>query len=339
MATISDVAARAGVSISTVSYVISGKRSISAATASRVEQAIADLGYRPNASARMLASAHTKILAFSAPMHAHTYPLSFMTFVLSVVEAARSKGYDVILLTESGDEAVEGIRRVVGTDLVDGIILMDVALHDSRVEVIRSLNVPAVMIGLPEAPDGLSCIDLDFDAAARLSVDRLVEKGHRRIALIGHSSALYDRDMGFAWRFRDGFTRRLNELGFESVFVPTDGQDALEQVLTELPGVTAVVLDCNEHSVDAILASARDHHLFESIGQPSGLSVLLACASFDTARFVPPLDVVPLDAAQSGTRAVTMLLDLIGGGAPTVELYAPTYHERGSVQAAPPDAQ
>ena len=102
MATISDVAARAGVSISTVSYVLSGKRSISSATAARVEKAIEELGYRPNAGAQMLASASTKIIAFSAPMHSETYPMSFMAFVLSVVGAARAHGYDVILLTESG---------------------------------------------------------------------------------------------------------------------------------------------------------------------------------------------------------------------------------------------
>lgn len=338
MATISDVAARAGVSISTVSYVLSGKRSISAATAARVEKAISELGYRPNAGARMLASSSTKLIAFSAPMHSETYPMSFMVFVLSVVGAARERGYDVILLTESGEEAVESIRRVAGTDLVDGVVMMDVALGDPRVDVIRSLDVPAVVIGLPKDSEGLACVDLDFGAAARLCVDRLVEKGHSRIALIGHPTALYERDMGFAWRFRRAFLERADEVGARAVFIPTDGEDALGAAIDALPGLSAVVLDCNEFQVGGVLASARDHGLFETIGKPGGLSVLVACATFDTDRFATPLDAVPLDANVSGTKAIDKLLALMGGGAPHVELYAPEYHERGSVQVAAPRA-
>ncbi|WP_195838649.1 LacI family DNA-binding transcriptional regulator [Schaalia hyovaginalis] len=336
MATISDVAARAGVSISTVSYVLSGKRSISSATAARVEKAIEELGYRPNAGAQMLASASTKIIAFSAPMHSETYPMSFMAFVLSVVGAARAHGYDVILLTESGEDAVEGIRRVVGTDLVDGIVMMDVALDDPRVDVIRSLDIPAVVIGLPKDSRDLACVDLDFGAAARLCVDSLAEKGHRALALIGHPTALYERDMGFAWRFRRAFLDRAAELGLDAVFVPTDGEDPLVGALGELPGLSALVLDCNEYQVEAVLSSARSRGLLAADARPEGLSVLVACASFDTDRFAIPLDVVPLDATQSGTRAVDMLLSLMRGSAPRVELYSPEYRERGSVRRAWP---
>lgn len=338
MSKIGDVAARAGVSISTVSYVLSGKRPISAATTARVEKAIDELGYRPNAGARMLASAQTRILAFSAPMHSETYPLAFMGFVLSVVGAAREHGYDVILLTESGRAAVEGIRRVVATNLVDGIVLMDVELEDERVEVIRDLEVPAVVIGLPRDPAGLSCVDLDFDAAAHMCVDRLVAQGHRRMALIGHSSALYERDMGFAWRFREAFLSHARNLGVSAIFVPSDGEDALARGLSELPGLTAVVLDCNEYEVDRVLQSARSRGLLPPEATSGGLSLLVGCASFDTTRFATPLDVVPLDAGTSGTRAVEMLLARMGGAQPRVELYPPEYVERGSVQAAPPGA-
>ena len=337
MATISDVAARAGVSISTVSYVLSGKRSISAATAARVEKAINDLGYRPNAGARMLASASTKLLAFSAPMHSETYPMSFMAFVLSVVGAARDQGYDVILLTESGEEAAEAIRRVVGTELVDGIVMMDVALDDPRVEVIRSLDVPAVVIGLPEDTDDLACVDLDFEAAGRMCADRFADLGHRSVGLIGHSTALYERRMGFAWRFREAFLGRARERGLEAIFVPTDGEDALGRAFDECPGVTGLVLDCNEFEVSAALASARAKGLEDSIGRPGGLSVLVACACFDTDRFPVELDEVPLDATRSGLKAVDKLLALMNGGAPSVELYAPEYGERGSVQTASVD--
>lgn len=339
MSKISDVAARAGVSISTVSYVLSGKRPISAATTARVEKVIDELGYRPNAGARMLASARTRIIAFSAPMHSETYPMSFMAFVLSVVDAARERGYDVILLTESGEGAVEGVRRVVTSNLVDGVVLMDISLDDRRVDAIRKLSVPAVLIGLPSDPSGLSCVDMDFDAAARLCVDHLVDNGHRSLALMGHSTALYQRDMGFAWRFRESLLTHAAERDVDAVFVPSDGEDCLGRALRELPGLTAVVLDCNEYQVDAVLQSARERGLYDSIGAPGGLSLLVGCASFDTTRFAKPLDVVPLDAKKSGTRAVDMLLDRLEGAPPRTELYPPEYVERGSVRAAQPDEE
>jgi DNA-binding LacI/PurR family transcriptional regulator len=110
MATIHDVAQAAGVSISTVSYALSGKRSIASTTRQRVTDAVERLGYRPHAGARMLAGARTNILALSAPIRADNHQPTQMRFVTAVVEAARRRDYDVLLLAT--DDEVSGIRRV-----------------------------------------------------------------------------------------------------------------------------------------------------------------------------------------------------------------------------------
>lgn len=125
MANIHDVARVAGVSISTVSYALSGKRSIAESTRRRIDDAVLKLDYRPNAGARMLKGTRTNILALSAPLHSGTYAPAHMTFVLSVATAARKYDYDVLLLTQ--DEATSGLRRVARSSLVDGIILLDVS--------------------------------------------------------------------------------------------------------------------------------------------------------------------------------------------------------------------
>jgi DNA-binding LacI/PurR family transcriptional regulator len=124
MATISDVAKAAGVSISTVSYALSGKRSITETTRQRIEAAIRELDYEPSAAARMLAGATTNILALSAPIHDDGHLPTHMRFVTAVVDTARRHDYDVLLLAT--DDDVSGIRRVASSALVDGVVAMGV---------------------------------------------------------------------------------------------------------------------------------------------------------------------------------------------------------------------
>lgn len=89
MTSIHDVAHAAGVSISTVSYALSGKRSVSEKTRRRIEQAVQDLGYQPNAGARMLAGRRTNIFALTEPLRLDTHTPTHMTFVLASTGPSR----------------------------------------------------------------------------------------------------------------------------------------------------------------------------------------------------------------------------------------------------------
>src|SRR5690606_37652668 len=183
-ATINDVARVAGVSISTVSYALSGKRPIGEKTRRRVEAAIAELGYTPNAGARALAGRRTYILAVTEPVRPDTYTPAHMAFVLATATAARAYDYDVLLLTQ--DESLGGLQRVTTSRIVDGIIVLDVLAQDERAELVRAMGVPAALVGIPDDTEGLACVDLDFGAAAELAVDRLADAGHRVVGLLGH---------------------------------------------------------------------------------------------------------------------------------------------------------
>ena len=97
MAEIDEVAKAAGVSISTVSYALSGKRTISAETRRRIELAVRELDYRPNAGARMLARRCTNIFAVTEPFRSDTHAPAHMAFVLATSIAARRFDYDVLL--------------------------------------------------------------------------------------------------------------------------------------------------------------------------------------------------------------------------------------------------
>src|SRR5699024_11842183 len=98
MATMTDIAEEAGVSLSTVSYALSGKRPISASTRARIDAAVAKLQYHPTASARALASKRTSLLGLAAPQRPEVDDHVIMEFVGSILSAAHEADYDVVLV-------------------------------------------------------------------------------------------------------------------------------------------------------------------------------------------------------------------------------------------------
>src|SRR5690625_3939823 len=104
--TIKDVPKAAGVSISTVSYALSGKRPIGEKTRRSIEAAIAELGYAPNAGAQALAGRRTYVLAVTQQLRPHTYVPAHLSFILATAQAARQFDYHILLLPQG--EAVEG---------------------------------------------------------------------------------------------------------------------------------------------------------------------------------------------------------------------------------------
>lgn len=157
MVKITDVARHAGVSPSTVSYALSGKRPISDETRRRIQASIRELGYRPHAGARALASSRSNVLALVIPLRAGIHVPVVMQFAVSVVTTARRYDHDVLLLTQ--EEGEEGLHRVADTALVDALIVMDVQLHDPRLPLLRALERPSVLIGFPSDATGLTCVD------------------------------------------------------------------------------------------------------------------------------------------------------------------------------------
>lgn len=335
MTSIHDVAKAAGVSISTVSYALSGKRAITETTRKRVEAAALELGYRPNAGARMLAGKRTYILAVTEPLRADTYAPAHMAFVLAVATAARRYDYDVLLLLQ--DEAAGGLRRVTSSRLVDGIIVLDVTTDDDRVALVRELGIPAVVVGVPGDTEGLVCVDLDFEAAARLAVDTLADAGHRTVGLLGEPRSVYESGSNFPLRFRDAFLEHAQRRGLEARFaMPTRDASAARAAVQDLLGpgtdLTGLVMHCEE----SIQTTALQLLAEQGLSVPSDVSVLSAASTFDTAALPVPLDVIPLVPERSCDRAVELAIEQLDGPVrPRVELVPPTYVSRGSV-AAPP---
>lgn len=331
---ISDVARHAGVSPSTVSYVLSGKRSISPATRERVLESIEVLGYQPHAGARALASNRSNVIALVVPLRPGIHVPVAMQFAVSVVTSARDREHDVLLLTQAEGEG--GLRRVAGTSMVDGIIVMDVEVDDARIPTLRSLSHPSVLIGVPAETEGMTCIDLDFDAAGRACVAHLADLGHREIALIGQPPSVYERRTGFAERTVAGFEAEAGERGVEATVVPCDAAPAAvtaaaTDLLRERPGVTGLVVH-NEPAVTPLLEAVR------ALGRevPADLSVVAIAPDDLATEASPPLTSVSLPAEEVGGRAVSLLMDKLDDlGPPEVTLLPPRLVPRASAAARP----
>ncbi|MCG7527550.1 LacI family transcriptional regulator [Streptomyces sp. OfavH-34-F] len=334
MVTLAEVAQHAGVSASTVSYVLSGKRSISVATRERVERSIQQLGYHPNAGARALASSRSNIIALMVPLRTDMYVPVMMEIAIAVATTARTHGYDVLLLT--GEEGPAAVRRIAGSSLADAMILMDVELHDERLPLLRESDRAAVLIGLPADTAGLTCVDLDFEATGALCVEHLAGLGHREIAVIGEAAAVYERHTGFAERTVDGVRAKAQETGVRVLHRPCEGGYAamaqtLSRIFDERPGTTGFIVQ-NEAAVEPLLNLLRQ----QGRAVPEDVSVVAICPEQVASQASVRLTSVAIPAHEMGRRSVERVVaKLSGRGTDEVELLAPELTVRESTGPAP----
>src|SRR5689334_8466324 len=186
---IGEIARRAGVSRSTVSYALSGKRTVSEATRRRIQEVIDELDFRPNASARALREGRTHTLGLVIPPAHRRLTDMQLGFVASVVEAAARADLDV-LLSPSGGDHDRSFERILAGRRVDGVILMEIRLEDDRVTRIRQSELPFVTIGRTSDRYGMSWVDVDYAGLIAKCVSHLADLGHRQVALVNRSAEL-----------------------------------------------------------------------------------------------------------------------------------------------------
>jgi DNA-binding LacI/PurR family transcriptional regulator len=207
-----DVARLAGVSQSTVSYVLTGSRPISAATRQRVEEAIEKLGYHPNSGARALRSRRSGVIGLMVP-EAYGNDAVLMRFVGAIAREAQRFGYDILLVT--AQEGARGIHRVVRTGVCEALILMELGRHDERVAAVVEAGLPFVLIGKPVGFPNGSVVDLDFERLGRMVVDRAADEGCERLLLFGEPG--HRRHRNDVSRFLLGIEEQAQSRGLEIV--------------------------------------------------------------------------------------------------------------------------
>ncbi|HEX4402856.1 MAG TPA: LacI family DNA-binding transcriptional regulator [Galbitalea sp.] len=333
MATIGDVAQYAGVSRSTVSHALSGKRPISLATRERINEAIAALNFTPNAGAKALATSKSSIMGLIVPFTPEEFAPATMQYVLVVSETARSLGYDVLMVTEV--DGARGITRVTDSNLVDGVLLLDVKRHDDRVASVLEARQPGVLVGFAEGNDSLDSIDLDFGAAGKMLVQHLFDNGHRTIIFITFPQELFAQDVGFAWRFRDAAVSAADELQMSIVIVYGDTDPATRykvvgEALDLNPTATALLVHNEGALVDLPMLLAE-----RQLSVPQDLSVVSVFPDQFGGMFSLPYTAIEASPRPVAARAVHLLAARIADSdRPVVsELLEPVLIDRGSSRA------
>jgi LacI family transcriptional regulator, repressor for deo operon, udp, cdd, tsx, nupC, and nupG len=178
-----DVAAQAGVSMRTVSNVVNGFPHVSPQTRERVEKAVAQLGYRPNLTARNLARGRTGLVALVVPRLEMPY---FAALAQQVLEVSESEGlYTVIQQTHNSHELeLEALEGRFG-QRIDGVVLSPTTLDASDV-VARKSDIPLVLLGDKDWRTTRAwTVGIDHEAASEAAVAHLLATGHRRIGMVG----------------------------------------------------------------------------------------------------------------------------------------------------------
>ena len=344
--TIHDVAARAGVSVATVSRVLNGKSVVREETQRQVLEAARTLAYVPNVAARSLSSRRSQTLGIVLP---DVHGEFFSEVIRGIDLAARQEGYHILVSGSHSDigEMLAVLGAVRGR--VDGLVVMapdapPASLHESLPP-----DLPLVLLG--SGDPARDTIAVDNYGGARAMMRHLLELGHRRIAFVQgprKNADAKERLRGYRDGLRDAARRAGEEPGarreLDGDFTEEAGAAAAGAALATVPRPTALFAANDSMAVGALSALAA-----AGVAVPEEMSV----AGFDDipiARYVtPPLTTLRVDVAELGRRALGLLLDAIrqpSSSAPRRETIAAILVARASTRAlrtpdagAPPDRE
>ena len=311
--TIRDVARHAGVSPMTVSRVINDSGTVSRETRTRVENAIAVLGYVPSRLARGLSAQRTGTLAVIVPDVANPF---FTLIVRGAEDVARRAGFRVILCDTRADLAVE--REVLEEMIahrVEGIVIAPVS--DRSREPLRRLEafgIPFVLVDRTVPGIDVDAVLGESAGGAQRLVEHLLRLGHRRIAMIVESdlvSTARDRRRGYEAALAAAGIALDPALVADATVDPSGGFTGMQKLLELDEPPTAVFTVNNLVALGAIEA-------VRAAGLEVPDDVALVC--FDdieyASRLYPFLTVMEQPAETFGTLSTQLLVERIEGRAP-----------------------
>jgi len=298
----------------TVSRALNGFPEVSEDTRSRVKAA-ADLhGYRPSAAARRLATGQSGTLGVVFPRERNMLgDLIFTEFLRGCVERASELGYDITLAMARGQQTEEAVyRRAVRSARVDGMILSSPLINDTRIDLMRDIQMPYILHGRTENTTPYPYLDIDNEGAFHKATKLLCDLGHRRIALLnGESKHNYAHDR------ERGFRKALSEYGISARPEMISGHLMVEQHGASVAS-RLLALPVPERPT-AMVCSSLSHALGVSkVARQLGLRVgheLSLIAHDDrlheihSEAFDPPLTATQSSIGEAGQRIVELLVN------------------------------
>lgn len=308
--TIRDVANKANVSVATISRIINNKGGYSKETEGRVLKVIKEMGYEINAVARGLATKNTNIIGVLIPDAATNV---FGEVLNGVEDIARKNGYSVIVCNtgDNGERASEYIKMLTSNQ-VAGLIYTSSPLFDECYKLISRMNMPAVLALTISYKYQVPYVKVDDRQASYAAVKYLIEKGHRRIALISGTR----NDIIAAIPRNEGYIHALSDYGIEinekliayGNFTYESGISCMERLLDSGEEFTAVFAQSDDMAVGALNVAHK-----RGINVPDEMSFM----GYDNTKIsrmsYPKLTTVSQPLFELGQKAAKNLLKVIGG--------------------------
>lgn len=325
MATIDEVAARAGVARGTVSKVLSGTYYVSAATRAKVERAAAELGYRPNLAARALSKGRTYVIGLLIPYDPDQLFADphLLDIIRGVEAAANQRDYNVLLSTaHRPNDPASAYSRVLRSNYVDGLIVHEGANMAAITAQLSQQRSPWVISGYSVGGVESYCVHADDATISGTMAEHLLQLGHQRIAVISSEPrprAFDERLRGFeATLARHGRPLDRRRLAFGDMSVAS-GYAAAARLL-DMAERPSAVWALNDRMALGALQWAHEHGLHV----PGDLSI----AGFDdigmAALSQPALTTVRLPSYREGHEAINTLFQLLDGTPTAREVLVPT---------------
>lgn len=312
MSTISDVAKLAGVSAMTVSRVINNSGYISQEARERVERAIAELGYVPNALARYLRFKQTKTIALILTDITNPF---FTTLARGVEDVARGQGFSVVLCNtdESEAEEIEYLNLLLQKQ-IDGVLLVPASGSSASLGLLQARAVPVVVLDRRVVGGSVDNVRGDSEQGAYLLVQHLLELGHTRIAVLSgpiNVSTAADRVAGYSRAMRAAGFDADHDLIYFGEFSLDSGYRLGQQILMLDPRPTAIFAANNLIAFGASRAIRA-----AGLRIPDDLS-LVTIDDLPVSMLIDPfLTAAAQPAYEIGRRATELLLDRLANEGP-----------------------
>lgn len=323
-----DIAAEAGVSVATVSRVLSGVRPVSPELRVRVLAAVENRGYRPNVVARSLRTRKTFVIGVIIPSIVNPF---FTAVVRAIEDVALQAGYAVTISSSDQDVAKETRHlEIFRTRMVDAILATVADTHRSDLAPLLQSNMPVVLVDRLLAGAQLDTVTVNTTRGACNAVTYLLERGYKRIAILGgppNVSTAVDKLQGYLDALHNHGVPVDTDLIVSGDYSEASGA-SLGRVLLDLP-----------HPPDAILAANNQMTLgLFTILQERGMRLPqeIGLIGFDDARWTaiarPPITVVDQPTYELGRVATQLLLERIrnSNGGPRHEVLNTRLIVRGS---------
>lgn len=308
--TLRDIARETGLSTATISKYINGVK-LKEKNRIAVEEAIERLGYSVNEYARGLKSNKSRVIGVIIPELGNLFISNIISFMEEIL---RAQGYSVIVCDCHSDEELEADAvRFLIRKMVDGIVNMPVCMNGDHLLPAVEKQIPVVLVdrSIRELEQAVSGVFIDNESAAYMATKRLIDSGHRHIAIVIGPKEVYTSRCRL-----NGYKKALEESGIpidEDLIEPCGytvqgGYIGMRRLLETREDMTAVFVTNYEMTLGAVIAINE-----MKISIPQTLSVI-GFDNMDLSRAIhPKLSIVTQPLQDIGSEAARIMLEQLSG--------------------------